>query len=261
MDKIYLIGDLHGNSYSIKHFIKNNSKLISKNTTIIVLGDFGANVFLDERDNDFKKELKQSNITYFVVRGNHEERPSNIYRQYPKNWHIERYFAGDVYVENKYPYIKYVADMPFQYNINGHLCLTLPGAYSVDKYIRLKNGWPWYKDEQMNNDEMFIGEMITNAIKEWDIVLSHTCPITYEPTDLFLSNIDQSMVDKTMERYLDKIEQKINYKLWAWGHYHNTRIYPQFDESNRVMLYKDFMFDLNKFFETNNPYNALIKIL
>ncbi len=32
-----------------------------------------------------------------------------------------------------------------------------------------------------------------------DIVLSHTCPLRYEPTEVFLPFIDQSKVDKSTE--------------------------------------------------------------
>ena len=42
------------------------------------------------------------------------------------------------------------------------------------------------------------------------------------------------MVDKSMERYLGKIEYNIDYKLWLWGHYHADRIYP---EGKQIMLF------------------------
>lgn len=264
MNKVYILGDIHGNWKPIRDFYTymnstfNENKKLTKKDTLILLGDFGANFFFNYRDVKFKSKLGEYNLTYFVLRGNHEERPSNCYRKNLKEWHLEEYFGSSVYVENNYPYIKYAADMPFQYNINEHSVLTIPGAYSVDKYYRLKQGWSWFKDEQLTPEEMEIGRMITQAVPAWDIVLSHTCPIIYEPTDLFISSIDQFMVDKTMERYLGEIENNITYKLWCWGHYHATRIYPKINDMDKIMLFDNIALDLNKYFETKNPYDALI---
>ena len=53
-----------------------------------------------------------------------------------------------------------------------------------------------------------------------DIVLSHTCPYKYEPRDAFLPIIDQSTVDDSTERWLDGIEEKVDYKAWLCGHWH-----------------------------------------
>ena len=53
-----------------------------------------------------------------------------------------------------------------------------------------------------------------------DIVLSHTCLYKYEPRDAFLPMIDQSTVDDSTERWLDGIEEKVDYKAWLCGHWH-----------------------------------------
>ena len=53
-----------------------------------------------------------------------------------------------------------------------------------------------------------------------DVVLSHTCPLKYEPREVFLPGIDQSTVDKSTEQWLDTIEDKLTYTKWYCGHYH-----------------------------------------
>jgi len=67
-----------------------------------------------------------------------------------------------------------------------------------------------------------------------DIVLSHTCPYKYLPYEAFLSGVDQSKVDQSTEKFLDEIEQTLNYKKWYCGHYHIEksidRIRFMFDE-------------------------------
>ena len=59
----------------------------------------------------------------------------------------------------------------------------------------------------------------------WTIygVLSHTCPVKYEPTEVFLAMIDQSTVDKTTEEWLNSIEEKLDYEKWYCGHYHTEK--------------------------------------
>ena len=88
---------------------------------------------------------------------------------------------------------------------------------------------------------------LLNSI-DWkcDVVLSHTCPKIYMPTDLFLPFIDQSTVDNSMEEYLGGIEFKLQYKLWVWGHYHHYRVYPLEDGKQKLMLFNDKAIELQE---------------
>lgn len=267
MNNVYIIGDLHGSFKPIRDFYTLLNSSYDLNTkpdssdTIICLGDFGGQFSFDYRDRNFKKKLGTYKFTYFIIRGNHEERASIVYKNNPECWQMETYFGSSVMVEKEFPYIKYASDMPFKYEICGRSVLTLPGAYSVDKYYRLStNNKTWFANEQMSEQEKDLGRILTDACPKWDLVLSHTCPSIYIPSDLFLSSIDQSTVDNSMERYLGEIENKINYKLWTFGHYHALRVYPKYEEKQMVMLFNEEVIDLNKFFETNDIYQSLIKI-
>jgi 3-oxoacid CoA-transferase subunit A len=66
------------------------------------------------------------------------------------------------------------------------------------------------------------------------VVLSHTCPLKYEPTEVFLSGIDQSTVDKSTEKWLGTIERCLQYDEWYCGHYHTSK---QVDKLQ--FMYKD----------------------
>lgn len=78
----------------------------------------------------------------------------------------------------------------------------------------------WWKDEQIYSaDKDKINSLITRD-NQYDVVLSHTCPQKYEPTEVFLKGLNQDMVDKSMEIWLNEIEKKIEYKKWYAGHYH-----------------------------------------
>ena len=58
---------------------------------------------------------------------------------------------------------------------------------------------------------------------ECDFILSHTCPFKYIPRDMFLSQIDQSTVDDTMEHWMDGFEESVPYEKWYCGHWHTDR--------------------------------------
>ena len=67
-------------------------------------------------------------------------------------------------------------------------------------------------------------ETIKKNNNKVDIVLSHTCPYKYLPYEVFLPGIDQSTVDQSTEKFLDDIENTLNYKKWYCGHYHTEKI-------------------------------------
>lgn len=55
------------------------------------------------------------------------------------------------------------------------------------------------------------------------MVLSHTCPAKYTPTEAYFSGIDQSKVDKSTENWLDTIEDRLTYRRWYCGHWHISK--------------------------------------
>ena len=229
----YITGDCHG---CFTKFA--NIKLEQDEKGIVIcLGDFSINYYLNKTDTRAKKELSQNypNLTFYCLRGNHEQRPQlidNMLLAYDKNvW-------GEVYYEEAYPNIKYFKDYGF-YKIQGYLCLVIGGAYSIDKYWRLaraglteetnipkKTGW--FENEQLTKAEM---NDCLDDIDFWnrqgidvDFILTHTCPKSFQPIDMFLKTVDQSTVDDTMEKFLDKVNYSISWKYWLFGHYHDNRL-------------------------------------
>jgi len=265
MNRVFVLGDIHGDFKPIRDFATymnstyDEKKKIDPSDTMILLGDAGLNFFFNHRDTEIKKKLGKYNLTYFVIRGNHEQRPEILAEQNPDGWAVETYFGGPVWVEKEFPYIKYAADFVSVYYIHGHKTLVIPGAYSVDKWHRLQNGWSWFEQEQLNPQEMLAGEQLA-LMDHYDIVLSHTCPIQYEPTDLFLGCVDQTMVDKSMERWMGKLERQMDYKLWLFGHYHQYRVVVDNVLGGDVMmLFNDIALDLDEYFKENSPYLASIE--
>lgn len=220
---IYITGDMHGNISQMRQIMKKiNCKL--KNT-LIVLGDFGANYYFDKKDNIFKDAISEYDINIFVIRGNHDGNPINI-----DNIEKKEKYGNIGYIQPEYPNIFYAIN-GYIYNIENNSFLVLGGAYSVDKYYRLQMGYKWFSDEQMTENEKI--NFWNQNIIEVDTILSHTCPYENMPRHLFLTQIDQSTVDNSMEYFLHDVKKIIRYKNWFCGHFHaNEEL-----EDNMYMLY------------------------
>jgi hypothetical protein len=159
--------------------------------------------------------------------------------------------SGMVWHEEEFPNIRYFQDWGI-YHIDGLRTLVIGGAYSVDKHYRLATGHRWFENEQLSLDEM--NECARHAIQcpKFDLVLSHTCPRSVQPTDLFLSFIDQSLVDSSMEDWMDRLARKIEWRLWLFGHYHSDRIeWPRVEQFSVEMEYlQDIITRWNKYSKT-----------
>ena len=258
MNRIFFLGDLHGDWRPVRELNRRLEDKLDLHDTIVLLGDAGLNFYLNERDNQFKNKLSKFNCRYFVIRGNHEERPSICAAQNPDKWEHIWYsinnIEGWMWVEKNYPHIFYAEDNPSEYDFIDYKTLVIPGAYSVDKEYRLMRGWTWFPQEQLTLEERIGGLHLVDASQNYDLVLSHTCPIDWEPVDLFLPMINQLNVDKTMEEYLAEIEYKINYKAWLWGHYHAYREYGRalgpvgYENPRRIMLFNHRAIEINDLF-------------
>ena len=252
------MGDIHGKVGGIKALFE--SLNFTGNCNVILLGDAGCNFYLGDpkyqsgkADVNFKKKLSKFPFVYYLVRGNHEQRPS-ILAEDSEDWQtfFDDAVNGYVLIEKAFPNIRYFLDVPTVYTINGYKTLVMGGAYSVDKFYRLQNSWSWFEEEQMNAGEILLARNLCTLHKnKFDLILTHTCPICFEPTDLFLSAIDQNTVDKTMERFFGELEYKLDYKAWCWGHYHAFRDYPRTDGRKKLMLGMDNAVELEQFMNNN----------
>ena len=126
-NRVYVFGDLHGSYHPVRDFYNRYKDSPGFNfdgtDTIILLGDAGLNYYFNHRDDNFKNALCKYPFTYFVIRGNHEERPENLATQHPDKWYKEHFLGGSVWVEKNFPYIKYAMDYPSYYEINGYISI------------------------------------------------------------------------------------------------------------------------------------------
>lgn len=210
---VYITGDIHGDVKYIREAIAQYS--ITGNDIIVILGDVGMNYYGRHGDRQRKKKLNKLGVPILCIHGNHEMRPFTIPSYYETIWQ-----GGVVYEESDFPFLHFAKDGEI-YNLAGIRCIAIGGAYSVDKWLRLQFDMGWFPDEQPSDQ---IKEDVEEKLAEvdWnvDVVFSHTCPLRYEPVEVFLPQVDQATVDKSTEQWLDKIEAKLQYNRWFCGHWH-----------------------------------------
>lgn len=220
---IYITGDTHGDFTRMFQFCS----LVhpSPEDVVIVLGDVGLNYYNDSRDKKNKYRLcDKYPVTFFCIHGNHEMRPWETKCNYKE----KEFCGGVVYYEEEFPTILFAKDGEIYSfpTVNGvKSCLVIGGAYSVDKFYRLARGYNWFASEQPSEEiKQRVGDHLAEVGNKVDVVLSHTCPLKYEPVEVFLSFIDQSTVDKSTEEWLDEIENSLDYQKWYCGHYHTEKV-------------------------------------
>ena len=231
INRVFITGDKHGDVTWIKSFCKKYNT--TKDDIIIIAGDMGLNFWLNKTDAKKKNFIDHFPITLLCVQGNHEKRPEQSI-----NYH--QIYASDidgwVWVEDKHPNIWFAINGT--YKIKGKSFLIADGAYSVDKFYRQSRRIPWFEDEQMSDEDMNKLFQIADKANYFDFVISHTAPMNYEPTYLFLPGIEQTMVDKHTEWILQEIMDKVDFGQWIFGHYHDDNWQYHFDPFMSI-VYKE----------------------
>ena len=219
--RYYITGDKHRRFKSLIKFCKKN-KLTSRDV-VIILGDAGFNYYGDERDDALKAKLSKINVTLFCLHGNRENRPQNI-----TTYGIRNFCGGKVYYEPKYPQLLFAIDGEI-YNFNGKEFICIGGAHSVDRQRCIAEGLPYWQDEEPSDDvKLKVETELARKNHEIYGFLTHTCPISVLPTEMFLSTRSfpdgqatyELEIDHSTEKWLETLKQKVNYVQWYCGHYH-----------------------------------------
>lgn len=210
----YYTGDIHGQSHKLISFI--DSHPLGNDDVIVILGDAGFNYYGNSNgDSFFKREINSLGVTIFCIHGNHEQRPEAI-----PSYKLKYMNGGRVFIEDEFPNLIFAKDGEI-FDLGGLKTIVLGGAYSVDKYYRLLNGFHWFENEQPSEQIKIDVDLSLEKCKwQVDTVLSHTCPYKYIPKEAFLPGINQTLVDNSTEHWLDNIENKLSYKHWLCGHWH-----------------------------------------
>ncbi|MCR0316615.1 metallophosphoesterase [[Clostridium] innocuum] len=254
--RVFITGDKHGNFFNTDFDLVTfcNRAETTKDDLLIILGDVGLNYYVADNPDyknekgckyintksskRLKKKIEDLPITLLCIHGNHEARPSTI-----KGYETKQWSDAMVYFENEFPSILFSQDGSL-YNINDKKCLTIGGAYSVDKYYRLARSKAGFKEYKWFEDEQPTEDVKTCILKNMDgktvdNIFTHTCPKNLIPHEAFLPGINQDTVDVSTEEFLQQLEEKVIYKNWYCGHYHID--IKNYHESKLTFLFNDII--------------------
>lgn len=232
---IYITGDTHGgiDQRKIEGRRFPNYKNCTKDDYLIVLGDWGYifsyNPLDIENDDSFNRvpdkamrdrliiERNKMNaaftnrkFTTLVIMGNHE----NYDRI--KNFPIIDKFGGKVRKINDSVYELLRGEI---YNIDGYKIFTFGGAKSIDKHLRIE-GLSWWKEEECTKEEEdYAIENLNKHDNKVDLVLTHTCSAKTLDKAADEFGFIKNLYDN-QNIFFDKLKDKLEYKLWAFGHLH-----------------------------------------
>lgn len=229
---IVLMGDIHGDAAEFywRLFDRDGSLCVHAGDTLVCLGDVGL-LYGDYVADDLLVLMSRLPCDVVVMRGNHDARywRDMLGGFYGRDVERRPWGGGEVLVEASRPNVLYLPDEGGLFSIEGRGCLFVPGAYSVDKWFRLRSGYPYEREEQLYPDEMdrLLDVARTGRV---DYVFSHTCPLSWQPhfRDLFLPGLPQHEVDSSMEGWMDELLDVVAPGLegWYFGHYHDDRELP-----------------------------------
>lgn len=226
MARIFITGDTHGGwrgfSGELKKFEKfshKTEKELCKDDFLIIAGDFGF-IWESSPDKDeirWLKYLNERNYTTLFIDGNHE----NFNRL--NSYEVSEFHGGKVHKISESVYHLMRGQV---YDFDGVRIFTLGGAMSADKDYREPNV-SWWEGENITQSD--IDEAMKNLAKHdfsVDFVITHTCPKFIVPrASKFLT---YAKLNDPNSVILEQIYEKIKFKRWYFGHFHET--YKEIDD-------------------------------
>lgn len=217
---IFITGDTHG-EIDIKKFTSKNfdSSEMTKDDYVIILGDFGLVWDGSDQEKYWLKWLSEKPWTTLFIDGNHEN--FDLLELFPDI----PMFGGTV---------QQVHDSIFHlkrgeiYTIENLKFFCFGGGMSHDKQFRTP-GRSWWPQEQPTQDEFDygMGKLKQNDY-EVDFVLSHVPPLSQLGHFMPRAHLmDGYMQDRT-EHMLDAFLEKLEFKIWFFGHLHLNETHDDF---------------------------------
>ena len=238
---VYITGDTHGDydieKLSNKHFPEGRD--LTREDYLIILGDFGLPFFNTDIQEDGSPAkgpykywidwLSQKPYTVLWIDGNHEN--FNFWKEQPvSEWH-----GGKVQV---HPHANNVIHLMRGevYDIEGKSYLAFGGAASHDKFMR-HDQISWWPEEEASAEEMqHCLDTMEQHGNRVDYILTHTPPKNVVQNRLGFEN------NSPTEKFLDLLQERVDYHLWFTGHFHKDVFYPQ----DKVRIFYNEIASLDK---------------
>lgn len=218
MSRVFVTGDTHYKEEYQKVERLCEIAETNKDDFLIILGDHGVDFWGPSKDRPMKRYLESLPISFVLVHGNHNQRPS---KKICNLAHVRTScISGMFYINPDYPSILY-PKICGHYKVLGENAFIMGGAYSVDKHFRLSQQemgdkrWRWFYDEQMTSQERFICWQSLHEKPSYKYMFTHTCPLKYIPNPKLYPD-----ADKTMETFFGEVQDKFPIEQWYCGHHH-----------------------------------------
>lgn len=233
---IYITGDCHGDFKRFNTSIFPEQDEMTKDDYVIICGDFGG-VWNKEMESKTEKWwmdwLNDKPFTTLFVDGNHE----NFDRLY--NYPVEEWHGGKVH-KIRDSVIHLMRGQVFEIDEKKIFTFGGAGSHDIDggilepddpEYKKKKKGLDkscqpyrinhlsWWAQELPSEGEMQEGRrnLETNGNKV-DFIVSHCCASS---TQVLLGGAMYK--PDILTDYLEELRQKVRFKKWFFGHYHDNR--------------------------------------
>lgn len=243
---LFVTGDIHADSKRMWDAVGRAEDLVGRDLEpsdeMLLLGDVGL-FYGDFESRQLLNAMLTVGCRWVVLRGNHDARYWRDIRSGRylggSPWHVRRWRGGDALESDAARGVLFLPDAGGRYELAGHPMLAIPGAFSVDGAYRVANRLPYEPNEQLSWAE---ADAIAGIAQGGGIefVMSHTCPLSWLDgmRDLLLPGLDQSRIDKGMERMMDLVLDAVEPTLrgWWFGHYHGDRLIDGTGGRGRLMF-------------------------
>jgi hypothetical protein len=208
MSRYFITGDVHGEIGDLAFA----ARVLDKEDTLIVLGDFGFIWRLDTQDvmEELSEVAKKCPCQIAFVDGNHEN-----FNKIKELEEITEWNGGKV---GKLPFGILHLLRGEIYNLNNEKVGVIGGADSVDKWGRTED-ISWWSAETVTAADA--EKLIENAKDVEDlIILSHDAPSILVNQLKMLNGINGMTEFSSSQMNLQKVYDNVSFKKWCFGHWH-----------------------------------------
>jgi len=213
MGRVFVTGDIHGNPRRLSLKNWEESRKLTKEDVIIVLGDFGLiwSEYRSKEEDYWLEWLDDRPFTTCFIDGNHEN--FVILNNLPQKLK----FGGSVGIAGHSIFHLQRGQI---YRINNLKLLTIGGAHSHDRQYRTWGKSMWKEEEITDSDITQAKSTLEANGFSADYILSHCAPVSKArgcmPKEL--SHIWTP--DASEERLQEIFDHHIFYTKWYCAHYH-----------------------------------------
>ena len=231
---LYITGDTHGDFTALEQFAAQNTR--TREDLILICGDFGGVWSGDKKERRRLDRLENLPCTTLFVDGNHE----NFDRL--EKLPVAEWQGGQVHIVR--PHVLHLMRGQV-FTLAGCTFFTMGGASSHDisdgilspfdvdyqetRAAMRSSGMKfrtrhrdWWPQELPSPAEYALARESLDRI-QWkvDCVITHCAPSELQKTVFSVNFTNDSLTD-----FLEEVRQKLEFRDWFFGHYHQDRDFP-----------------------------------